>query len=125
MSSPPAVETVNSSLDFFQKTSDGQLPFARLFDDGSGMPPFNFELQERVIQIENIRGKEHLYTLDTSGFQFFRNNTQHVTFANKEDFEREYISEAVELTLKVTGALKVVPFEPSMCCYSLPCVSWP
>lgn len=118
MSFPPAVDIVHSSLDFFHKTSDGQLPFIRLFNDGSGKPILNYVLKEEVVKIENIRGKEHLYTLDTSGFQFFRCDTRYTTFETKEDFEREYISEAVEFTKRLTDAIKVVPFELCMCWFT-------
>lgn len=105
-------DIVCAGLDFFHRNNEGQLPFVCLAEDGSSEPYISYELKEQTVMIENIRGKEEAYTLDTSGFQFLRCSTQHSAIASKDEFEHLYISEAVEMTKRLTGARKIIPFEP-------------
>ncbi|KAE9387881.1 hypothetical protein BT96DRAFT_927362 [Gymnopus androsaceus JB14] len=62
------------------------------------------------VQIENVRGKEHLYVLDKAGFQFFK-HTSYSSFVNDDDIKTKYYAECQELYKKLTGASKVLVFD--------------
>ncbi|KAG1839391.1 hypothetical protein C8R48DRAFT_790297 [Suillus tomentosus] len=62
------------------------------------------------MQVEDICGKEELYKLDNTGFQYGREVAKHTSFnlkfLNDDEIEREY-SESIELIKRVTGATKL------------------
>ena len=70
----------------------------------------NFELEARSVIIENVRGKEDSVSLDTTGFQFYK---QLKTFENDEEIRRIYFPESIELIKKLTGASRVKIFDHS------------
>ena len=63
--------------------------------------------------IENVRGKEDQYTLDTAGFQFYKSPAKHTSFSNDQEIQDEYYPESIELLKKLTGASRVVIFDHS------------
>ncbi|TFK61299.1 hypothetical protein BDN72DRAFT_849813 [Pluteus cervinus] len=71
----------------------------------------NFDIAEKPVVVENLRGQEHLHTLDNSGFQLGYHPASHKAFLGDEDIVQEYYPESVELLKKVTGASKVVIFD--------------
>ncbi|TFK61298.1 hypothetical protein BDN72DRAFT_965247 [Pluteus cervinus] len=71
----------------------------------------NFDLIEKPVVVENLRGQEDLYTLDNSGFQLGHQPAVHQAFANDEDIAKEYYPESVELLKEVTGASRIVIFD--------------
>jgi hypothetical protein len=73
----------------------------------------NVELEERTVQIENLRGKENAATLDSTGFQFFRRPAKHREFRVDEDIQKEYYLESEHLIKELTGASRVVFFDHS------------
>jgi hypothetical protein len=73
----------------------------------------NLELEDRTVQIENLRGKENAATLDSTGFQFFRRPAKHRGFRVDEDIQKEYYLESEHLIKELTGASRVVFFDHS------------
>ena len=98
---------------------DGVRAYQRVFiDPASGDKERNFEIQEKSVVIENIRGKEDSVSLDTTGFQFYKHTSKHTTFDNEEKIRSEYYPESVELIKKLTGASRVKLFDHSKFAYT-------
>ena len=73
----------------------------------------NYGPEEKSVVIDNIRGKEDTFSLDTAGFQFYKHASKLTTFDNDEEIRREYYPESIELIKKLTGASRVELFDHS------------
>jgi len=107
-----AGDSVTATLTYFTPPADGSRPYYFINSDLSGSQPRqNYESVDYQKQIQNIRGRESEFSLDTSGFQFFKRAPGHKTFANDEEIQREYYPESIDLIKEVTGASRVVLFD--------------
>ena len=79
----------------------------------TGKGPKNIGSGAKSVVIENIRGKEDSFSLDTAGFQYYKHTSKHTTFNNDEEIRREYYPESIELIKKLTGASRVEIFDHS------------
>lgn len=111
------MSTVSAELLYFSlPTTDGSHPFTCVnVDPKTGKPVRNWVPEAHTVEIENVRGKEINYTLDTAGFQYHTKPSKHATFVDDEEIRGEYYPESLELIKEVTGASKVVLFDHSMC----------
>ena len=109
------VETVTAKLRYVVlPTTDGQKPYQFINPDpATGERKKNYTFADHDFEIENVRGKEHLYSLDKTGFQFLKAEAKHRSFENDEEIVSEYYPESVELLKEVTGASRVVIFDHS------------
>ena len=82
-------------------------------DPVTGIRERRYNQEEKDVEIENVRGKEHSVTLDTAGFQFYRAPSNHTSFANDEVIKKEYYPESIQLIENLTGATRVVLFDHS------------
>ncbi|KAI0330283.1 hypothetical protein GY45DRAFT_1251172 [Cubamyces sp. BRFM 1775] len=106
------VDTVTTKLQYFSPPADGSKPYNFItWSPEMGVPQRNWERVPHDVQIENLRGKEHTVSLDTTGFQYFRRAVPHTTFENDEVIEKEYYPQSIELVKELTGASRVVPFD--------------
>jgi len=64
--------------------------------------------------VENIRGREHTYTLDNAGFQYARRPTNFKDFVDDKKISEEYYPESEAIIKELTGASRVVFFDSSM-----------
>ncbi|KAF9068388.1 hypothetical protein BDP27DRAFT_822961 [Rhodocollybia butyracea] len=103
--------TVSGKLLYFSPPKDGSRPITRINEDANYSSRYNWSPDQHIVPIEDVRGKEDSYTLDTAGFQFFQHKSTHTSFSNDEEIEREYYPESGELIKKLTGASKVVLFD--------------
>ena len=107
-------DTVTTTLTYFEPPTDGSAPYTYInADPATGRRKQNWTSVQHEAQIENIRGKEHTVSLDTTGFQYFRRPAQHKTFENDEAIEKEYYPESIELVKELTGASRAVIFDHS------------
>lgn len=113
--------TVPGKLLYFTPPKDGSRPITRINEDANYDSRFNWVQAEHIVPIENIRGKEDSYTLNSAGFQYYHHKSKHTAFSNDEDIEREYYPESVELIKQLTGASKVVLFDHSASTLLLTC----
>jgi len=104
---PP--NTVAARITYVLPPPDGVRPY-QLVDPKSGVKEENVVLTAHDVLIENIRGKEHLYTLDNAGFQFYKRPTKH-TFSGDKEIE-EYYRESTETIKELTGASRVLLYDP-------------
>lgn len=104
---------VTGTLVYFVPPADGSKPWTDVnaaIKEGVGR---NWTIQEHVLEIENLRGKEDSVALDVNGFQFFKSPAAHRAFNVDADIEKEYYPESIELAKKLTGASRVVVFDHS------------
>jgi len=113
MSTEPTSTT--TSLFYLVPPEDGSRAYFHInANPKTGEREQNYGREERQVTIENLRGKEDTVSLDTTGFQYFKQPTKHTSFANDEEIKQEYYPESIELIKKLTGASKVVLFDHSM-----------
>ncbi|EGN97118.1 hypothetical protein SERLA73DRAFT_183726 [Serpula lacrymans var. lacrymans S7.3] len=104
--------SVPAQLIYFVPPPDGSAPFTRInVDPSSGQSPRNWVPETHTVEINNIRGKEHEFTLDKAGYQYYKRFAKHQAFTNDEDIKNEYYPESAELIKELTGASKVVLFD--------------
>jgi len=109
-----AVQTVPSTLNYFTPPTDGSKPYSDInADPVTGIRKKNWEFSAITKNIENVRGSEDQYTLDSAGFQFFKAPTQLAAddFENEQTVQGTYYDEQAELIKKLTGASKVIIFD--------------
>lgn len=105
--------TVVANLNYFSPPANGEKPYVGINADSTGVRPQNWVREPHDIEIENVRGKEGEFSLDTSGFQYFRHPQKYTSFSNDEEIIREYYPESIELVKKLTGASRIQPFDHS------------
>jgi hypothetical protein len=109
-------DTVASHLFYFVPPKDGSRPWHAVdIDPATGEHLSNFVAEPKEVNIENVRGKEDAYSLDTSGFQYFTHAFSHTKFTDEEEIKKEYYPESEALLKKLTGAGRIVIFDHSMC----------
>ncbi|PFH47203.1 hypothetical protein AMATHDRAFT_77307 [Amanita thiersii Skay4041] len=103
---------VKASISYGVRPADGSPAYQHInANPVTGKREKNWTLKEREVEIENIRGKEDSFTLDTAGFQFYTRPAKHKSFTNDEEIEKEYYPESAELIKELTGASRVVFFD--------------
>ncbi|KAJ3503492.1 hypothetical protein NMY22_g18231 [Coprinellus aureogranulatus] len=105
--SPPS--TVTAKLGYYTPPVDGSPPTITVADLKR-----NYSITRYEVTIEDVRGKEDQYTLDTSGFQWVHTPAKHTSFQNDEAIKNEYYPESIDLLKKVTGASRVVIFDHTL-----------
>jgi hypothetical protein len=111
-----SADIVSAKLLYFSPPPDGSRPYFTInADPATGERGRNWAPEEHTVPIENVRGKEHNYTLDTAGFQFVKKPAKHTQFVDEDDIRAQYYPESVALLKGVTGASRVVLFDHSQC----------
>ncbi|KIJ15736.1 hypothetical protein PAXINDRAFT_176315 [Paxillus involutus ATCC 200175] len=107
-----SADIVSAKLLYFSPPPDGSRPYFTInADPATGERGRNWAPEEHTVPIENVRGKEHNYTLDTAGFQFVKKPAKHTQFVDEDDIRAQYYPESVALLKGVTGASRVVLFD--------------
>lgn len=119
MSSSGPASTI-AQLTFMNGPANGDRAFQNInADPKTGLRPSNVIRGQKEVVIENLRGKEDLASLDTTGFQLCNRPSKHTAFTDDAEIEREYYPESIDFIKEITGASKVVIFDHSK--LSLPC----
>ncbi|KAG1883577.1 hypothetical protein F4604DRAFT_1575657 [Suillus subluteus] len=107
-----ASDTIGT-LNYLIAPLDGSQPYNRMYADTSATakPAHNWTQEPHDMQVEDVRGKEELYKLDSAGFQYGREAAKHASFLNDDEIQREYYPESIDLIKRVTGATNVVIFD--------------
>jgi hypothetical protein len=107
--------SVTATISFATAPSSGERAYLNINADSStGIRQSNYDLVPTEVQVENLRGRDDAYTLDTAGFQFLTGRpSAHKLFVNDEDIKKEYYPESAEYIKQVTGASRVVFFDHS------------
>ena len=101
-------------LIYFVPPVDGSRPFTNInADPVTGIRDRNYLQEAHSRVIEDVRGKESSFSLDTTGFQYHKRAAKHKAFTNDAEIEKEYYPESIELIKELTGATRVVIFDHS------------
>ncbi|KIJ45782.1 hypothetical protein M422DRAFT_250573 [Sphaerobolus stellatus SS14] len=98
------------TINYSSYPADGTKPFSGSRVDPDGKTT-NITSRPFEIQVENIRGKEDQYDLDTSGFKYIKHKSALTKFTDDEEIQRIYYPETIEVLKKYTGANRVIIFD--------------
>ena len=74
-----------------------------------GQREWNYTRADHAVVLENLTGKEDLDTLDTGGFQLFKQPGKYTTFDNGDKKTvKEYYPQSIELIEELTRASRLV-----------------
>ncbi|KAF8579164.1 hypothetical protein K439DRAFT_1648545 [Ramaria rubella] len=107
-------DIVTSTLNYFDPPKDGTPAWvdATTTDATTGQRASNAGTLSKEVQIENVRGREDAYSLDTAGFQYIvHRGPVRVDFDDDDEIERVYYPDCVTFLKKVTGAGRVIIFD--------------
>lgn len=110
MSANTGPTSVTATINFVIPPTDGS---PLVFDPSKGDNPRNFEQVATQVEIENVRGKEADYTVDKTGFQFFKRTPTVTDFTDEENIQKHYYPEIEQVLKESTGASRVVIFDHS------------
>lgn len=97
------------SLNYYLSPADGSRAYNNInADSNTGKHGRNWVEDCHVVDIENVRGSEDQYKLDSAGFQLGKEASRHTRFLDDKEIEAEYYPECVELIKKLTGASSIV-----------------
>jgi hypothetical protein len=106
--------STTAQLIFFAEPENGVRAYQTInADPKTGERATNLHHIEKEVIIENLRGKENSFTIDTAGFQIHSRPSKHKDFTSDAEIEREYYPESIELIKELTGATRVVLFDHS------------
>ena len=106
--------STTAQLTYTIPPTDGSPIYTTIDDDHTtGNKLQNWTSNIRTVKIEDARGNEHKYTLDTAGFQFHRHPAKHTRFLDDEEIKAEYYPDCIELLKELTGTTKVLVFDHS------------
>ena len=109
-----ATNTITAQLQYLVGSKDGSELYSTInADPKTGRREQNLSYEPHSAQVEDVRGHETSFTLDTHGFAFGKQTTKHTAFTNDEDIKKEYYAESEELLKKVTGATRIHIFDHS------------
>ncbi|GJJ11674.1 hypothetical protein Clacol_005910 [Clathrus columnatus] len=109
--SVPEITAVSTTVNYLKPPPDGSKPWVEI-STKTGKHSSNFSLEAKQVIIENVRGHESEYDLDTTGF-LFRGHESQMQYSDFEDevtIKDVYYKESAELIKKVTGANQVVVY---------------
>ncbi|EOA87534.1 hypothetical protein ACJQWK_08876 [Exserohilum turcicum] len=105
---------VTAKLSFYTAPEDGSPPH-NYVEPLPGVPQRNWGDNWTEVQIQDLRGKEQNFTLDTNAFDTYQNVKSRLSrddFADDDAIKRVYYPEVEELLLKnVPGAQRVLLFD--------------
>ena len=109
-----AADVITATFNYSTYPADGSRPYFTVSDRRST----NISDLPKDIQVENIRGKEDNYSLDTAGFKYIKHKSAVTTFEDEDEIKNVYYPESVEVLKEHTGANRVVIFDHSKFLYS-------
>ncbi|KAL8767610.1 MAG: hypothetical protein Q9209_005940 [Squamulea sp. 1 TL-2023] len=105
---------VTASLNFYQPPSDNSKPFNYVEQPPPGEPQRNYSDTSHEVTIQDIRGKEATFNIDTHAIAAIQNvesDASRATFDDDEAIKRIYYPEVEKLLLKETGAKRILLFD--------------
>ncbi|KAA6408151.1 MAG: hypothetical protein FRX48_07893 [Lasallia pustulata] len=104
---------VTTPLNFFQPPADGSTPFNYVEQPPEGQPQRNFSDIAIPVEISDIRGQEHKFTLDQNAFEALKDiSSEEHEFADDSHIKKVYYPEVEKLILdNVPGAKRVLIFD--------------
>jgi len=104
-----------SEINFFKDPEDGSTPFSYVYDPPEGKPKQNYGTEAVKVVIQDIRGKESIFSVDSSGFAALSNNPSKLVYKDWENdavIEEKYYPEVKKLLMdNLPGASRVLIFD--------------
>jgi len=105
---------VNASLTFYAPPPDGSAPFRYVETPPPGFPQSNYTEDTHTVTINDIRGRETAYDINTNGFGVLQNlpPSAEKAFASDSSIQNSYYPEVERLLLAaVPGATRIFLFD--------------
>ena len=105
---------VTATLKFYAAPSDGSKPFNYVEQAPEGQPQHNFGDADLPVAIQDIRGKELNFNLDTNAFAALTSipPSAETAFTDEESVKKNYYPEVEKLLLEnVQGANRILLFD--------------
>ena len=106
--------SVSTKLNFYTAPADGSKPFNYVEQPPEGQPQHNYGFIELPVTIQDIRGQESNFHLDTNAFQTVTTGpSAEKDFTDEESIKKNYYPEVENLLLKNApgGAKRVLLFD--------------
>lgn len=104
-----------SEITFYKDPEDGSTPFNYVYAPPEGQPQYNFGSEVVKVEIQDIRGKENTFSVDSSGFVALSNipsKQLYDDWENDEIIKKTYYPEVEQLLLdNLSGASRVLIFD--------------
>lgn len=88
-------QDVHTKLNYYKDPGDGSEPPAAYV--GKPETYERMPLEPTTVTVHDIRGEEHLHTLDSSGFQIYPHISKEKDFQDDEKIKAEYYPETEQL----------------------------
>ncbi|KAI0036517.1 hypothetical protein K488DRAFT_40880 [Vararia minispora EC-137] len=102
---------VQTTLNYFSKTTDGEQPYNYTYQLPAGQPTTNIDSETHSVTIHDARGHESEFNVDDNGFTFLKSPAKEKLFEDEEAITTGYYKEVEELLRKEVGAKRVVIFD--------------
>lgn len=93
----PKGRDVTATFHYYKDSADGSPPAPNYVNQLSSY--YREPLSQQQV-VHDIRGREHQYTLDTTGFQIFKHQSIEKDFTDDEQIKKVYYPETEELLKK-------------------------
>jgi len=104
-----------SEINFFKDPEDGSAPTTYRYDPPEGKPTQNYGKEIVKVVIQDIRGKESIFSVDSSGFAALSNIPSKLAYKDWESdavIEETYYPEVKKLLMdNLPGASRVLTFD--------------
>lgn len=108
------LNNTTGELIYFVPPADGSRAFINVnADPVTGRRDKNSTEEVHSVQVEDVRGKESSFSLDTTGFQYHKRAAKHTAFTDDAEIEKEYYPESIDVIKELTRATRVVIFDHS------------
>ncbi|KAG8711405.1 hypothetical protein FRC11_002862 [Ceratobasidium sp. 423] len=100
---------IETHINYFTPPADGSKPYQWV--DEVEEPPRNWTAAQVPVKVENVRGREREFTLDSAGFEFHNIPSREKNFESDESIRAVYYEDSIETLKKLTGASRVVIYD--------------
>ena len=106
-----APHAVVATLNYLRPPADGSRPYRYVEEPPPGRPRTTIEIDPREMRIEDISGREHLFSLDANGFAVLDAPTAVADLTDESRIRTAYRAEVEALLRARLGASRVVMFD--------------
>ncbi|MBY0332250.1 MAG: hypothetical protein K2X49_16455 [Acetobacteraceae bacterium] len=106
-----APHAVTAALNYLRPPADGSRPYRYVDEPPPGRPRTTIEIDPREMRIEDISGREHLFSLDANGFAVLDAPTAVADLTDDTLVRTAYRAEVEALLRARLGASRVVMFD--------------
>jgi len=107
-SAPSERRDVDTVLNYYKAPEDGSPPHPTYVDRPE---TYDRPIEPRDVTVRDIRGQDHLYSLDKNGFQIYPHTSVEKDFVDDEQIKASYYPETEQLLKDATGASRIFIFD--------------